>query len=193
MPRKDTRNDVVSTEATVLVVSGASLVAVVAVVVVVAVSAVAASCVLVSLVALPSPMGARLLVLLLLVKAFNGAFPNRLVLLTVSFRMLNFFSKNFTNNLDWSSKQEGSCCMFMTMLLALVFMGLLVELVLEMGLSCLVVEREPVGGNMCREKCVRTVLIQEGSRKAEVAQVVVAVVVLCSSTLVAHAHLWTQQ
>jgi hypothetical protein len=118
IPRNDTRNDADSTQATVLAVSGVAVVAVVA-----------ASPVAASLDALPSPMGARLLVLLLLVKDFNGAVPSRLVLLTVSFRMPNFFSKNFTNNLDWSSKQEGSCCMFMTMVLALVFMGLLVELV----------------------------------------------------------------
>jgi hypothetical protein len=118
IPRNDTRNDAVSTQATVLAVSDVAVVAVVV-----------ASPVAASLVALPSPMGARLLVLLLLVKDFNGAVPSKLVLLTVSFRMPNFFSKNFTNNLDWSSKQEGSCCMFMTMVLALVFMGLLVELV----------------------------------------------------------------
>ena len=61
-----------------------------------------------------------------------------------------------------------------------------------MGLSCLVVEREPAGkkvvGGKCTRKGVRKMWLEE-----EVVQAVLAVVVLCSSTLVAHAHLWTQQ
>ena len=53
-------------------------------------------------------------------------------------------------------------------------------------------EREPAGkkvvGGKCTRKGVRKMWLEE-----EVVQAVLAVVVLCSSTLVAHAHLWTQQ